>query len=367
MKLFNDTMQMFVRRSFMRTILKIWLAAFLSLLAFSASTAYACGCGIYIPREGEANVSQERALVRWDGQRQDIALSLGVLGASKEAAIILPIPSRAEVQLADVDLFDELTEMTKPLEREEIEWVLNFGGGVGSGAPEAVGGGPPRGVNVLSRQEIGPFDVANLAATDSTALQNWLDENGFQLDAAVIDLMQPYVEQNWTFVAVRLRPEQATQELSGDLAPLWISFDSNQLVYPMRASANADNPQTLFLYILADHRVDKRNAFGVSRVAYADWIDPSTLASNSALMPFASRKFFLTKFVDTVNPDQVNDDFNFAFAPQDTQFREVLVRRVQRDATPFVLLGCLVLMVLGASVFVTFLVMVTRRRAVNPA
>ena len=53
--------------------------------------------------------------MRWDGQRQDIVLSLGVLGKSKEAAIILPIPTQAEVKLADVNLFDELAEMTKPL------------------------------------------------------------------------------------------------------------------------------------------------------------------------------------------------------------------------------------------------------------
>lgn len=348
----------------MRSLSKILVAAFLIALAFSASTAYACGCGIYVPREGDANVAQERALVRWDGQREDIVMSLGVLGQSKQAAIILPIPGQAEVKLADANVFDELAEMTKPLVRDEVEWT--FGLGVGNSAPEAVGGAP-RGVSVLSRQNIGPFDVANLSATDTSVLKNWLDENSFQLDAAVLDLMQPYIAEHWTFVAVRLNPDESSQELSGNLQPLWISFDSNKLVYPMRASANAKNAETLYLYVLADHRIDKQNAFGATDVTYADWVEPSALTANSTLTPFVSRKLFLTKFTDTVNPAQVDDDFQFAVASQDTPFRQVTIRRVQQNIAPFVLLGCFVLMVLGAALFLILIVVLARRRTMKPA
>lgn len=345
----------------MRSLPKFLLVAFLSLLAFGTSTTYACGCGIYIPRDGDANVSQERALVRWDGQREDIVLSLGVLGGSKQAAIILPVPAPADVKLADVKLFDELAEMTKPLERDEIEWVLFPTLGSGALPPEGVGAGAPP-VNVLSRQTIGPFDVANLAATDTNALKTWLDDNGFQLDAEVIALMQPYVQDNWTFVAVRMSPDQAAAQLSGNLQPLWISFDSPKLVYPMRASAHAANSQTLNLYILADHRIDKANAFGASRVSYADWLEPTALSSGSALTPFASRKFFLTKFIDTVNPAQVDGDFNFSTASQDSTEREVIIHRVQRDVSGFALLACFGIVALAVIGFVALLFIIARRR-----
>lgn len=343
----------------MRSLIKLILAAFLMALAFSASTAYACGCGIYVPRRGDANVAQERALVRWDGQREDIVMSLGVLGQSQEAAIILPVPAPANVKLADANLFDELAEMTKPLERDQVEWTLSFGAGA---TPPEAAAGAPSGVNILSRQSIGPFDVANLAATDTNALKKWLDDNGFQLDAPLIELMQPYVDSSWTFVAVRLRPGQSAQALSGNLDPLSISFDSAQLVYPMRASAHAKQSETLLLYVLADHRIDKANAFGASEVSYADWVEPSALAANSALTPLVTRKFFLTKFTDRVDPKQVNDDFRFSVAAQDTPFRQVTTRIVKQDALPFVLLACFLLMIVGAAAFVVLLVMVTRRR-----
>ncbi|MBI4673555.1 MAG: DUF2330 domain-containing protein [Chloroflexi bacterium] len=307
-------------------------------LVFSASTAYACGCGIYIPRDGDAQVAQERSLLRWDGTREMIVMSLGVLGGSKQAAIILPVPSKADVQLADAKIFDELDELTKPLERQETEWVFMPVLGAGARAPEGVGGAPP--VTVLSRQNLGPFDVANLAATDAAALKTWLDENGFALDPRTTEILAPNIEKNWTFVAVRVQPEQASLQLQGDLAPLAIAFDSLELVYPMRSTALADNQQTVVLYVLADHRVEKSTSFGSSRVSYANWLEPSSLASNSTLAPFVERKYFLTKYIDSVNPNQVNDDFKFSFASQDTPYREVKIRTVRQDVSGLVLLAC---------------------------
>ncbi len=348
-----------------RYLFRIFLAAFLLVLVFSASTAYACGCGIYIPRDGSASVSQERSLVRWDGTREDIVMSLGVLGGSKQAAIILPIPSRADVKLADGKVFDELDEMTKPLIQEERQLTFSIMLGAAGAPPGAVGAGAP--VNVLSRQDVGPFDVANLSATDANALKDWLDENGFQLDPRIPTVLQSYVDKGWTFVAVRLQPEQAAGELGGTLSPLQISFNANELVYPMRASALAKNSQDLALYVLADHRVDKDFEFGMSRVSFANWVEPSALNAGSTLAPYVPRKFFLTKFVETINPAKVHDDFHFRFAQADTPFREVRIVTVKEDATGYVLLGCLMFLLLGVLALVAAVVLIARNRRGVPA
>ncbi len=344
-----------------RYLWQILGAALLLVLALSATTAYACGCGIYIPSDGNASVAQERSVVRWDGQHEDIVLSLGVLGTSKDAAIIVPVPSEAKVTLGNAKLFDELDEMTKPLVKEETEWVFGLSMGSRATPPEAAAGGAPP-VTVLSRQNLGPFDVANLTATDSTALKGWLDTNGFTLDPRITEVIKPYVESGWTFVAIRLQPEEAAQPLGGMLTPLQLSFDSNELVYPMRSSALADKPESLNLYVLADHRVDKEMAFGSSRVSYADWVDPTTLAADSTLAPLVPHKYFLTKFVDTVNPVKVHDDFKFTFASADTTYRDVNVITVQRDATGYAIVGCLAAMVLGVVVLAILGIFLLRRR-----
>lgn len=354
---------MFTKNPLWRAGRTLLVAVFLTLL-FSASTAYACGCGIYIPQDGDAQISQERSLLHWDGQREEIVMSLGVLGGSKQAAIILPVPSQADVKLADAKIFDELDELTKPVVQEQTEWVFSPSLGASAMPPGAVGAAPP--VTVLSRQNLGPFDVANLAATDATALKGWLDENGFQLDPRITGILAPYVERKWTFVAVRVQPAEASQQLQGNLAPLQIAFNSNALVYPMRSTALADNQQTVNLYVLADHRVDKNQAFGPSRVSYANWIEPSSLAPNSALAPYVERKYFLTKYTDMVDPKQVNDDFNFKFSSQDTPYRDVIIETVQQDVSGYVLLACLGVMALGVIGFAIIVFLVLRRRALHP-
>lgn len=353
------------KRLFWFRIGQVLAILFLVCVAFSASTAYACGCGIYIPQDGDAQVAQERSLLRWDGQREDIVMSLGVLGGSKQAAIILPVPSPAEVTLADAKIFDELQEMTKPLEKIETEYVFFPMFGAGARAPEGVGASAPP-VTVLSRQNIGPFDVANLAATDANALKTWLDENGFQLDPRTTEILAPNIEKKWTFVAIRVRPDQTDAQLKGDLAPLQISFEANELIYPMRSTALADNLQTVVLYVLADHRVEKNVAFGPSRVSYANWVEPSALGVGSTLLPYVERKYFLTKFIDSVQPQKVNNDFSFTFA-EDTPYREVIVRTVQQDLSGLVLLACLAVLAFGVVAFFVALVVIARRRSMRTA
>lgn len=345
---------------------RIALLVLLLSLLLTASTAYACGCGIYIPREGQATVSQEHALIRWDGTREDIVMSLGVLGSSNQAAIILPVPARAEVALAEAKVFDELDTLTQPLVQEKIEYTFNLMLGAGAAPPGAAAGARP--VSVLSRQQLGPFDVANLAATDATALKTWLDENGFQLDPRIPGVLEPYVAADWTFVAVRVQPGESTATLSGQLAPLQITFDASAPIYPMRASALARNAQDVALYVLADHRVDKDLAFGESRVAFAGWVEPGALAPNAALAPYVSRKYFLTKFVETINPAKVHDDFHFQFASADTSFREVRTVVVEKDITGIALIGVCLAAMLAALAFSLFVVLMIRRgRAPRPA
>lgn len=281
-------------------------------LALAAQPAEACGCGIYLPQDGEASVSEEHVLIRWDGQTEDIVMTLGVLGSSKEAAVIFPVPTRATVKLADPKIFDALRELTKPIVKNEIMILPAFGG---------MGSAPPS-VTLLERQTIGPFDVSTLAATDANALGDWLKANGYNLPPEIAKALEPYVAQGWFYIAVRLSPGAGTDELTGILDPLWITFDYDQIVYPMRPSALARNRLTVFLYILADHRVQK--SFGYEYVQFANWVDPTTLEEGSPLKPFIPKKLFLTKIVEYIDhPETIRDDYVFKFAAKDDIYRDV--------------------------------------------
>lgn len=251
------------------------LVVVLALLGFQLASlvapAYACGCGAAVP-DGRSRiyVNRETSVVRWDGSQEQIVMSLTVGGDAHSAAWIMPVPNRATVKLGDRALFEQLGEATAPEYRtRHYFWPRSgwpFGSATdGSGAAAAPGDGG--GVGVVDRERLGPFDVARLTATDPDALGDWLDENGFELPARLEKALQPYVEQKWEYVAIRLAPEDSEGSatdtpLSGTLDPLHLTFASDELVYPMRLSRLATTPQALDLYVLAEHRMEPSSAIG---------------------------------------------------------------------------------------------------------
>lgn len=313
---------------------KISLILVIVLAALAATVAYACACGAYIPEKPGPVVVDEKALVRWDGTTEDIVMALGVEGTSKKAAWIMPVPSAAKITLADARLFDELAEATKPRTRYEYKFWPElrpppFLGGAGGSAPG------DKGVEVLGRQRLGPFDVTRLAAANPTALADWLGSEGFPKPATLDAGLKPYVDEGWEIVAVKLAPA-AGDALTGTLQPLRLTFATDRAVYPMRLSHHAKRIQSVQLYVLADYRMDTGGPteFGSPTTRFAGRIEPGPKAARLATY-LAGGTTYLTRF-DGVYPwpSAITRDFAFTRAKSDQPFRETIV--VVRDWTAFV-------------------------------
>ncbi len=69
--------------------------------------ALACGCGAMVA-EDDVSVSRESSLVHWDGTTQTIVMGLDVETFEDEAALLLPTPAPADVELGEDVLFGEL-------------------------------------------------------------------------------------------------------------------------------------------------------------------------------------------------------------------------------------------------------------------
>ncbi|MEU4272268.1 DUF2330 domain-containing protein [Streptomyces sp. NPDC026092] len=314
--------------------------------------AYACGCGAMIPdRNQRIGVDRETSAVRWDGRTEQIVMRFSVRGNAERAAWIMPVPARADVTLGDPELFDALEDLTGPEYRtrhyfwpRSRDWPFDLTTTDGAAAEPPSAGAPD--VGVVGRERLGPFDVARLTATDPKALSGWLEENGFELSDRLSAELTPYVERKWEYVAVRLAPEPtdtaadtgtsgATGDtgtsgtnpapaLSGDLTPLRITFASTELVYPMRLSRLAKNPQSLGLYVLADHRMEPRDDIGGSRpeVTFAGGIKGTEDETLAALT--GGRPVFLTALdQEFPEPSRIDGDHELR-AVADTPYREVV-------------------------------------------
>ncbi|MFD4140352.1 DUF2330 domain-containing protein [Streptomyces sp. NPDC058572] len=344
------------------------LLVVLALLALQIgsliSPAYACGCGAMVPgAQSRMTVDHETAVVDWDGRREQIVMRFTVDSDAPEAAWIMPVPGRAEVELAENALFDELAEITAPVHRERSyfwprdgDWPL--GSGYTDGAAAAPLPGEAAGVGVVGREQLGDFDVARLTATDPDALRGWLTENGFQLPDGLTADLDPYVRQGWEYVAVRLAPREKGAVLRGTLDPLRLAFASDRPVYPMRLSRRAENSQALSLFVLAGHRMEPRSAIGGDEpeVTYAGKVGPY-----GAVGELTGRKErFLTAFEqDFPRPERINGDHELRAADSDASFR-----RVVYDDELLTVAGMPVwLMTLGAAVAAAATAVVLRVRS----
>ncbi|MCU1439908.1 MAG: hypothetical protein JWP85_905 [Rhodoglobus sp.] len=254
--------------------LAVAIGSVLLVLGSIAAPASACACGGPAPIPGtEVDVDRETAMVRWNGELEEIVLQLDMRSDAGETGLIVPTPSPATVTAGDPGLFEALLVEIEP--RVAVEWDWWGSLGYGDGAP--AGGAPPE---VLARVQLGPIEATTLAASDTAGLQEWLTTNGYALSDAISAELGPYVDEGWSFVALKLTGDMP---FDGALDPITFTFETDSLVYPMRMSRAADSAQNVRLYVLGDHRAVVSSTVGeltaISTVAWAAPVEDTALAA----------------------------------------------------------------------------------------
>lgn len=220
------------------------LGALIALQVATPLAAQACGCGGFVGDQ-KVKVGQETAIVALDQGKETVTMQFAADTTATRAAWVMPVPAKADISIGDTEDFKYLDTFTQP----EYTDVYGESRGVGAAAP--AGGG----VTVTQHTQIGPYTVAQLGGGTSADVAHWLSDNGFSIPATLETGLRPYLDEGWSFAAVRLTASQ-NGTLSGVLPPVRVAFDFADPVYPMRLSALATTPQALRLYVLAPHRMD---------------------------------------------------------------------------------------------------------------
>ncbi|RJO78729.1 DUF2330 domain-containing protein [Nocardia panacis] len=304
------------------------LGAVAAILVASAgiggfAPAAACG-GVFTGAAAgsAATVHREAALASWDGHRETLIMQLTLRTGADNAALIVPTPTPATVGAAAPDTFTELAARTAPQVRTSYRWFAEVDGE--TGAPKS---GVPA---VRDRVRLGPIEAATLSGGDLTGIRKWLGDNGYQITPQVADRMTSYLRDGWSFVALRLTSDRP---LSGAVDPVRIVFDTDRLIYPMRMSAAATAPQTVELFLLGAHRMQRSDPdAGKHRqtLEFADRITDPTDPDLRALS--AGGRDYLTALQIAIDiPGTITTDLTFTDAPTDTPFRSRVDRVENAD------------------------------------
>lgn len=210
-----------------------------------ASPASACGCGgLAVGDESEVSVLSERAIVSHSDGVERIDLLLDLLSTTADTGLVFPTPTPATVEAGDREDFDAVEREILPQPVYADDWWGFAEDGAGAGGS---------GVEVVEQVTLGPLEATTLKASNSSGLKKWLKSNEYKLSATATKYLDYYVKKRWSFVAVKL---DGSSTLTGELDPLRITFETENVVYPMRLSAAASTPQSLRLYLFGDSRSD---------------------------------------------------------------------------------------------------------------
>ena len=243
-----------------------------ALMHLSAPQANACG-GFFCGNFPMNQVAENILFIQGEGT-VTTHVQLQYSGAASEFAWILPMPSVPELAVSHNQIFTQLQFATQP------GFQLNFQDDAGCGFPPifrtleddgSIAIAESAAVEVVSQEQVGPYDTAVITSDDPQAIVTWLVDNDYQLGDLGIELLTPYAEEGAFFLALKLAADRDV----GDLQPIALTYEAEEPGIPIRLTAVATAPDLgVIAWILADERAIPRNYLHVRiNEAAIDWFN----------------------------------------------------------------------------------------------
>jgi MYXO-CTERM domain-containing protein len=211
-------------------------------------------------------------------------------GSAEEFVWVLPLQTAPEsLETGSQQAFIALQQLTTPQYRitefEDVGMCTDFNQfarGTAEDAAADLGGqnSPPSadpGVNVVSREEVGPYDTVVLEG-EPTAVRNWLVDNGFLVTDAMMDLVTPYLAKGDTLLALKLLNDRDV----GEIRPIEVTMSANisekalEACVPIRLTAiaaNTDMPITTYVFSDAGRAIPQNFFHAVINPLKIDWLN----------------------------------------------------------------------------------------------
>ncbi len=224
------------------------------------SDASACG-GCFTPTENPTVVTDHRMILTVSKEQSTLYDQIKYSGSPSSFAWVLPISGTVDVGLSADIVFTAIDGMTQtqinpPPRNCPPPPNCQNGGSSGSGGFNGAPSAADPGVEVTKREVVGPYETVQLKATDAGSLQNWLQQNGFNVPADVQPVVDQYVTEHFDFLAIKLVPGKSVQ----DMRPVRVTTKGANAVLPLRMVAAGTGPVVgISLWVIAEGRYESQN------------------------------------------------------------------------------------------------------------
>jgi hypothetical protein len=226
--------------------------SFLVTLSLSTllHTSHSEACGRFVARDADGFpiIDNEESVIVWDAENgiEHFIRRVHFDKAPRDFAFVIPVPNIPDFAEAPGEL---------------IRWIqaeMPVGGNDGLGS----GGGAPRGskggVQIVKTQDVAGLNATVVQSDSSTALQSWLEKNGYAVPKDAQSWIKTYVDRKWSFVALKLKPTAKRNKTPSNARAvaspmLRISFKTPKPFFPYREfeSRKAEPGREFSLYLIA--------------------------------------------------------------------------------------------------------------------
>jgi hypothetical protein len=252
------------RTNMNRSKLALGVVAAVSAVGFVGERqASACG-GCFQPTQTVTDITDERMLLAVSGTQSTLYDQIQYSGSPSSFAWVLPIHGTVTVGLSADVLFGSIdtltaTQMIPPPQNCPFPTnCASKNAGLASGGGSSSGGGfaPASPVQVLAQANVGPYATVQLHSSDSSALDSWLAQNGYNIPAAVQPILDAYVKEGFDFLAMKLLPNQGVQAMR----PVRVTTPGASLSLPLRMASIGTGAVTgITIWVVADGRYEPQN------------------------------------------------------------------------------------------------------------
>jgi hypothetical protein len=305
----------------------------LSVLALCtlASTKASAFCGFYVSgADAELYNNATMVSLMREGKRTVLSMQNNYEGPPEDFAMVVPVPvvlNKKDVKTLPEGLFGSLDALTAPRLVEYWERdpcykpprrrykPKNASKSFGIDSPLGAMGGssqPPK-VKVEAEFKVGEYDIVVLSSTESTALEDWLNQNNYNIPDGAAPYFKPYVQKGQYFFVAKVNIDKV-QYKDGEaiLSPIRFHYDAEDFVLPVRLGLiNSKGAQDLIAFILA-----KRQRYKVANFPNV------TIPTNIPVKPATKNSFasFYSELFDNVlkeNPQAVVTEYSWNAATCD--------------------------------------------------
>ncbi len=252
----------------------LWLNLSLILILVTSLTRSAYGfCGLYVAKADASlfNEASQVVIVR-DENHTAITMFSDYQGNPKDFAVVVPVPevlTREQINVGDRAVLEHLDAFSAPRLVEYYDpdpcappirmYEMRMK------APTAAVGSAKKetglGVKIEAKYTVGEYDILILSAKESSGLESWLKQNGYQIPPGASKALEPYIKQNMKFFVAKINLKEHAKSGFSYLRPLQFAFSSEKFMLPIRLGmVNAKGPQDMLVYaITKSGRVETTN------------------------------------------------------------------------------------------------------------